>query len=77
MSVDRLTSYMNLHVFLQAAFLVEAPSADLTAEGLLACVNPFVPLQVSGSLKTFPAIWTDEAFLKHQPLHRPPPHRVI
>lgn len=72
-----LTSSVNLHVLLQAAFLVEAPPTELTAERLLARVNPFVPLQVSGSFETLPAVRADEALLKHQPLHRPPPHRVV
>lgn len=68
---------MNLHVLLQAALLVEAPPTELAAERLLARVDAFVPLQVPRSLEAFPAVGADEALLEHQPLHRPPPHRVV
>lgn len=72
-----LTSPVNLHVLLKAAFLVEASPADLAAIRFLTSMNPFVPLEVPGALKIFTAVGADEALLKHQPLHRPPPHGVV
>lgn len=68
---------MDLGVLLQAALLIEASPANVTPVWFLPRVNPFVSLQVTGTFKTFAAVRTDEALLKHQPLHRPPAHSVV
>lgn len=67
---------MNLHVLLEAAFLVELSATYLAEVRFLTSMNPFMSLQMSGAFKAFAAVRTDEALLKHQPLHRPPPHGV-
>lgn len=68
---------MNLCVLLQAAFLIEPSPTYLAAVRFLTGVNPLMSLQVAGTLKIFTAVRTDVAFLKHQPLHCPPPHLVV
>ena len=67
------TSSVDLHVLLEAALLVEAPPAVLTAIRFLPGVNPLVSLQVPRSLKAFAAVRADEAHLELEPLRRPPP----